>query len=211
MLGKTILISSHAKSRRPLRERTAAAQDRRTVQRRGRSANRSAPAPNSGRAPLEALRRSGGKIIGLAGINRDITERKQWEARLNLASPVGGRVLAGGHGRGGHIQSCTTWATCSTASTSQPASWRIGSRIAADNLERVALLFREHQYDLAHFLTQEEKGRHLVQYVESFWNRLAGHRKTSVLAELACLVRNIGTHQGDCDHATIARSEGRCA
>ena len=137
------------------------------------------------------LRDREGKIIGLAGINRDITERKQWEARLESLH----RQLVDASRQAGMAEVATSVLhnVGNVLNSVNVSAGVVADRVknsAADNLERVALLFREHQHDLAHFLTQEEKGRHLVQYVESLVARLATE-KTSVLAELACLVRNI--------------------
>lgn len=137
------------------------------------------------------LRDRDGKIIGIAGINRDITERKQWEERLaqmhkellEVSRQAGMAEVATSvlHNVGNVLNSVNVSASL------------IENRIRSsetDNLGKVAAMLRQNRADLANFLTKDEKGRRLVEYIEA----LVQHRekeKASTLDEIRSLVLNI--------------------
>jgi PAS domain S-box-containing protein len=137
------------------------------------------------------LRDREGKIMGLAGINRDITERKHWEARLESLHQ---QLVEASHQAGkAEVATAVLHNVGNVLNSVNVSAGVLTERVkhsAASQLDRVARLLRDNEAHLADFLTQDEKGRHLVNYLESLVKRLATE-KDSVLEELASLVRNI--------------------
>lgn len=155
------------------------------------SINRNTGEPRWSRTSKVPLRDRDGRIIGLAGINRDITERKQWEARLESLHRQ--LVEASRHAGMAEVATSVLHNVGNVLNSVNISASVVADRVkhsAAGKLELVAAMLREHQSDLAHFLTTDEKGRKLVDYLESLTSHLATE-KTGLIEELECLVRNI--------------------
>lgn len=137
------------------------------------------------------LRDSQGKIIGLAGINRDLTERKQWEAKLESLH----RQLIEASRQAGMAEVATSVlhnvgnVLNSVNVSASVVEDRVKNSVAA-KLEKIVALLRENETNLAHFLTQDEKGQRLIGYLETVVNHLTAE-KAGVLQEIECLARNV--------------------
>lgn len=132
-----------------------------------------------------------GKIIGLAGINRDITERKQWEARLEALHQQ--LVEASRHAGMAEVATSVLHNVGNVLNSVNISATVVSDRVKNSATAKVGLLLqllREHKADLATFLTADENGRKLVDYLEVLTEHL-GDEKERVLEEIACLVRNI--------------------
>jgi PAS domain S-box-containing protein len=137
------------------------------------------------------LRNERGEVIGLAGINRDITERKKWETELESLhkqlvetsrhagmAEVATSVL---HNVGNVLNSVNVSASIVDEQSRSPN---------LDRLNRVISLLHENSGDLSHFLTQEGKGTKLVDYLEALFVILKKERQT-IQAEVEALTKNV--------------------
>ncbi len=132
-----------------------------------------------------------GRIIGLAGINRDITERKHWEARLESLHHQ--LVEASRHAGMAEVATAVLHNVGNVLNSVNVSAGVVSDRVrrsAADRIELVVRMLREHQADLAQFLTSDEKGRKLMEYMETLAQHLAAEKR-SLLEEIQCLVRNV--------------------
>jgi PAS domain S-box-containing protein len=137
------------------------------------------------------LRDPTGKIVGLMGIGRDITARKQAEARLEEAhkqllevsrqagmSEVATSVL---HNVGNVLNSVNV------------SSSLISEKIRTSkvpNLAKAVALMRAHESDLAGFLTNDPKGRQLLDYLLNLAAHLA-QEQAEILSESDSLAKKI--------------------
>jgi len=137
------------------------------------------------------LRDGSGKIIGLAGISRDISERKKWEAeseslhrKLVQASRQAGMAEVATsvlHNVGNVLNSANVSAGLLAARL---------RKLQVASLAKVVQLLQAHAADLGHFLTADEKGRLLPQFLE----KLAAHlceEQANLLEEVQALTENM--------------------
>jgi PAS domain S-box-containing protein len=137
------------------------------------------------------LRNDAGEIIGTFGVSKDITAIKEAEAKLEEVhrelliasreagmSEVATSVL---HNVGNVLNSVNV----STSLVKQKVQL---SKIAS--VARAGALLREHETDLAAFLTDDPKGRQLPGYLQILAEHLAAEQK-EILAELESLARNV--------------------
>jgi PAS domain S-box-containing protein len=139
------------------------------------------------------LRDASGRTIGLAGINRDITERKEWEARLEkmhaqlmeVSRQAGMAEVATSvlHNVGNVLNSVNT-------SAGIIAERLQHSRITG--IEKLISLLRQHNGDLAAFLAQPGRADQVLDYLSS----LAKHLRT----EHAGLRREVEELSGNIEH-----------
>jgi PAS domain S-box-containing protein len=139
------------------------------------------------------LRDASGRIIGLAGINRDITERKEWELRLEkmhaqlleVSRQAGMAEVATSvlHNVGNVLNSVNTSASIITERLQH-------SRITG--IEKLISLFQQHNGNLAAFLGQPGRADQVRDYLTS----LAEHLQT----EHAGLRREVEELSGNIEH-----------
>ena len=153
--------------------------------------NRSTGQQQWSRTTKVPLRDAQGKIIGIAGINRDITERKQWEEKLaqmhkqllEASRQAGMAEVATSvlHNVGNVLNSVNVSASI--------VEGRIKSS-EATNIAKVVTLLRNNEADLANFLTQDAKGKRLLHYMEMLVQHLE-KEKSGTLKEVKSLVQNV--------------------
>ena len=137
------------------------------------------------------LRDQDGKIVGLVGIGRDVTGRKEAEARLEEAhkqllevsrqagmSEVATSVL---HNVGNVLNSVNV-------SSSMISEKIRDSKVP--NIAKAVSLMRAHESDLAAFLANDPKGRQLLGYLSNLATHLAQEQE-EILSETASLAKKI--------------------
>jgi len=137
------------------------------------------------------LRDSNGKIIGIAGINRDITERKQAEARLESMH----KQLVETSRQAGMAEVATSVLhnVGNVLNSVNVSASMVEDKIRASSIARVAkilALLKEHEHDLAGFFSRDEKSKQVVAFLEAVSDQLNTERN-SVLEEMKSLVRNV--------------------
>jgi PAS domain S-box-containing protein len=137
------------------------------------------------------LRDSSGKIIGLAGINRDITERKKWEAESQSLH----RSLMEASRHAGMAEVATSVLhnvgnVLNSVNVSTTLVFNRLSRLQISHLAKSVRLMQAHAGDLGHFLTTDEKGRRLPEYLEKLAQHL-GREQEDLLTEVKELAGNV--------------------
>jgi PAS domain S-box-containing protein len=137
------------------------------------------------------LRDEDGKIVGLMGIGRDITERKEADARLEEAHK---RLLEVSRQAGmSEVATSVLHNVGNVLNSVNVSSSLISEKIKnskVPNIAKAVALMRAHESDLANFLTQDPKGRQLLEYLAN----LAAHltqEQADVLQETGSLANKI--------------------
>ncbi|HYO66708.1 MAG TPA: PAS domain S-box protein [Archangium sp.] len=153
---------------------------------------------------LSPLRDGDGKIVGLTLFARDITPRKQAEARLgelhrtlmDVSRQAGMAEIATGvlHNVGNTLNSVNVF-------TSLVMDRLRLSRVSS--LTRAAQLLSENTVDLPTFLTRDPRGRQFPAFLLALSERLQEERD-ALLREMRSLERGGGAHQVHCQHAAAA-------
>ena len=137
------------------------------------------------------LRDDSGKIIGLAGINRDITERKKWEAEMESLHKQ--LLETSRHAGMAEVATSVLHNVGNVLNSVNVSASVVGDQVRSSNLERlskVISLLQENRSDLSGFFKQEEKGRKLISFLEALFVILKKERET-VQGEVEALTKNI--------------------
>ena len=142
----------------------------------------------SSKLPLKDAR---GAIIGTFGLSKDVTRTREMEAALakahkdlvDASRTAGMAEVATGvlHNVGNVLNSLNVSASVITSGLRQSK---------AESLARLGALLREHQHDLAAFLTHDPKGRRVAEFIRSLAHH-AMEERTRLLQEIAELQKNV--------------------
>jgi len=137
------------------------------------------------------LRDQNGKIVGLIGIGRDITERKQAEAKLEQ---VHKQLLEVSRQAGmSEVATSVLHNVGNVLNSVNVSSSLISEKIRdskVPNIAKAVSLMRAHESDLAGFLTNDPKGRQLLDYLSNLAAHLAQEQE-EVLQEAGSLAKKI--------------------
>jgi PAS domain S-box-containing protein len=137
------------------------------------------------------LRDERGQIVGLAGINRDITERKKWEAEMQLLHKQ--LLETSRHAGMAEVATSVLHNVGNVLNSVNVSASVVGEQVRSTNLDRLSkaiLLLQENRSDLARFLTQDEKGTKLVSFLDALFVILKKERET-VQREVEGLTKNV--------------------
>jgi signal transduction histidine kinase len=132
-----------------------------------------------------AWRDKDGKIIGTFGISKDITDLKEAEANLELASRQAGMAEVATsvlHNIGNVLNSVNI-----SVSVIKDGAHDSG----AEDVAHMAALLEQHRGDLPGFLAQEDRAGQLITYLTTLARHLA-ERQATALHELNELTKNVG-------------------
>jgi PAS domain S-box-containing protein len=137
------------------------------------------------------LRDASGAIIGIVGMNHDITIIKEAETKLRQAhkelletsrqagmAEIATNVL---HNVGNVLNSVNVSASLVVDNV---------KKSKASSLAKVVTMFQEHEHDLGTFITSDAKGKQLPAYLAQLSEQLLADQMTTV-NELALLLKNI--------------------
>jgi len=137
------------------------------------------------------LRNPDGNIVGVLGISRDITNRKQAEAELHAtherlleASRMAGMAEVAAdvlHNVGNVLNSINVSTTLITGKVTN-------SEVA--NLEKVARIINEHIDEIGTFLTEHPQGKHIPVYLTEV-SRCLQAEQTDIISKLQVLTDNV--------------------
>jgi PAS domain S-box-containing protein len=137
-----------------------------------------------------------GQPVSIRGIFRDVTERKQAAQKLAAAH----QHLLGVSRRAGMAEVATgvlhnvgNVLNSVNVSANLIAEWVRKSKLSG--LNRATAMMREHDHELAAFLTQNPKGRQVPGYLIQLAEQLTGERQ-AILRELESLRRNLDHIKG---------------
>jgi len=137
------------------------------------------------------LRDQNGKIVGLMGIGRDITARKQAETKLDQAQK---QLLEVSHRAGmSEVATSVLHNVGNVLNSVNVSSSLISEKIRnskVPNIAKAVSLMRAHENDLAGFLTNDPKGRQLLDYLSNLAAHLAQEQE-EVLQEAGSLAKKI--------------------
>ncbi len=137
------------------------------------------------------LRDGSGKITGLAGINRDISDRKKWEAE---SETLHRQLVEASHMAG--MAEVATSVLHNIGNVLNSASVSTGlisarlRRLEISNLAKAAQLLQANAGDLGKFLAEDQRGRQLPRYLEQLARHL-GTEQASLLVEIRELAANM--------------------
>jgi PAS domain S-box-containing protein len=138
------------------------------------------------------MRDEDGKIVGLLGINRNITAAKEAEAKLDKAH----RELMDA----AHLAGMAEVATSVLHNVGNVLnSANVSALLIADKMKRsktsaigkAAAILREHEKDLGNFFTNDLRGKQLPEYLSVLSDHLE-KEKEEILHEVDSLVDNVG-------------------
>jgi PAS domain S-box-containing protein len=137
------------------------------------------------------LRDQTGKIVGLMGIGRDITARKQAEEKLEQ---VHKQLLEVSRQAGMSEVATSVLHNVGNVLNSVNVSSSIISEKIRDskvpNIAKAVALMRAHESDLAGFLTNDPKGKQLLDYLSNLATHLAQEQE-EILLEAGSLAKKI--------------------
>ena len=137
------------------------------------------------------LRDDSGKIIGLAGINRDITERKKWESELESLHKQ--LLETSRHAGMAEVATSVLHNVGNVLNSVNVSASVVGEQVRSSNLDRLSKavsLLQENRSDLSGFFKQEEKGAKLISFLEALFVILKKERET-VQHEVDALTKNV--------------------
>jgi PAS domain S-box-containing protein len=137
------------------------------------------------------LRDSKNEIIGLAGIHRDITERKKWEAELESLHKQ--LVETSRHAGMAEVATSVLHNVGNVLNSVNISASIVEDQVrnsALDRFSKVLALLREHSNDLGHFLTQDEKGTKLVGYMDALFRTMTKENER-IQEETGSLTKNV--------------------
>ena len=137
------------------------------------------------------LRDSAGRIIGLAGINRDIMERKEWEVKLDALHRQ--LVEASRHAGMAEVATSVLHNVGNVLNSVNTSAGIILDQVRSSRVtgvRRVADLLHQHEDDLIGFLSHDGRTAQVEDYLNSLADHLAAEQST-LLAESQELTRNI--------------------
>ena len=137
------------------------------------------------------LRDEQGNIIGLAGINRDITERKKWESELESLHKQ--LLETSRHAGMAEVATSVLHNVGNVLNSVNVSASVVGEQIRSSNLERLSKaisLLQENRSDLSGFFQQAEKGTKLISFLEALFVILKKERDT-VQHEVEALTKNV--------------------
>lgn len=137
------------------------------------------------------LRDAEGRITGLAGIRRDITERKEWEERLQTLH----KQLVEASRQAGMADVATNVLhnvgnVLNSVNISGGLLEEKLKHLAGDRLGDLAALLRQHEHELGCFLTADPKGRTLPHYLDLLAQRWQ-KEKSELLEETRSLLAHL--------------------
>jgi len=137
------------------------------------------------------LRDDHGRIIGLAGINRDITERKKWESELETLHKQ--LLETSRHAGMAEVATSVLHNVGNVLNSVNVSASVVGEQVRSTNLDRLSKaisLLQEHRSDLSGFFKQEETGAKLISFLEALFVILKKERDT-VQYEVDALTKNV--------------------
>jgi PAS domain S-box-containing protein len=137
------------------------------------------------------LRDDHGKIIGLAGINRDITERKKWETELESLHKQ--LLETSRHAGMAEVATSVLHNVGNVLNSVNVSASVVGEQVRSTNLDRLTKaisLLQENRSDLSGFFKQEEKSGKLISFLEALFVILKKERET-VQHEVDALTKNV--------------------
>ena len=137
------------------------------------------------------LRDDRGRIIGLAGINRDITERKKWEAELESLHKQ--LLETSRHAGMAEVATSVLHNVGNVLNSVNVSASVVSDQVRSTNLDRLSKaisLLQENRADLSGFFQQEEKGAKLISFLEALFVILKKERET-VQNEVDALTKNV--------------------
>jgi len=137
------------------------------------------------------LRDERGKIIGLAGINRDITERKKWESELESLHKQ--LLETSRHAGMAEVATSVLHNVGNVLNSVNVSASVVNEQVRSTNLDRLSKaisLLQENRSDLSGFFKQEEKSAKFISFLEALFVILKKERET-VQHEVDALTKNV--------------------
>jgi PAS domain S-box-containing protein len=137
------------------------------------------------------LRDGTGALIGLVGISHDVTERKRAEAELE---DMHKKLLLTSHQAGmAEVATSVLHNVGNVLNSVNVSAGLVTEKMRESklhNIARLAALLAEHEADLAHFLTEDPRGRQVPAYLRQLAQHLTGEH-AEIVREIEALTRNV--------------------